>query len=464
MVISNKVLSIFFLFLSFTEISAQFECHSGDCNNGTGSGIYNVAGYTSGKYEGSFKDGKFVIGTMDYVKGGRYEGEWNEYIAEGFGIKYNQDKSYDAGKWESGILIERLDYTKVKNILKSKKENAPFQCLRGECKNEYSEGVDKDGNVYKGNFLNGFFNGFGVMKFKNGDKYEGNWNNGKIHGTGTYYNVNGHTRSGNWENNFFTINQTSIYALIVGVADYKFFQKLTYTTSDAKKMSKHWSSPSGGLVPKDNIKLLLDEDATSENILNTMSDLFAKADTNDLIIFYFAGHGLEGMFLPVDYDNGNNILSHGSVINIMKDSHAKYKLILADACHSGSLGVKYEEYISNGNQFPLSATRGGKSIREQTIEFYKSFANVKAGLSIIMSSAPDEISLEANKLQQGVFSYFLIEGLKGKADSDKNKTITAKELFDFVSKNVDRYTHGFQTPNIGGGGEHIPIGVVFDEN
>jgi uncharacterized caspase-like protein len=139
-------------------------------------------------------------------------------------------------------------------------------------------------------------------------------------------------------------------------------------------------------------------------------------------------------------------------------------LILADACHSGSLGVKYDEYISNGSQFPLSATRGGKSIREQTIEFYKSFTNVKAGLSIIMSSAPDEISLEANKLQQGVFSYFIIEGLKGKADSDKNKTITAKELFEFVSKNVDRYTHGFQTPNIGGGGEHIPVGVIFDEN
>ena len=447
-----------------TKLQAQFECHSGDCNNGKGNGVLKIAGYEAGKYEGIFKNGKFSLGKMQYLKGGLYEGEWSDFIVSGIGIRYYQDSTFEAGRWENGKLVEKMEFAKVKSMLKSKFSPQSIFCLNGDCKNGYSEGTDQDGNLYKGEFKNGFFEGYGTMKFTNKDRYEGNWKNGKMHGLGTYYFINGQTHYGIWESGFLKNNPTSIYALVVGVANYKTFQKLNFTTTDAKKIFKHWCSPSGGLVPKENIKLLLDEEATAENILNSMSDLYEKADSNDLIIFYFAGHGLEGMFLPVDYENGNNIVSHGSVINIMKDSEAKYKLILADACHSGSLGVKYDEYISNGSQFPLSATRGGKSIREQTIEFYKSFTNVKAGLSIIMSSAPDEISLEANKLQQGVFSYFIIEGLKGKADSDKNKTITAKELFDYVSKNVDRYTHGFQTPNIGGGGEHIPVGVIFDEN
>jgi uncharacterized caspase-like protein len=53
-------------------------------------------------------------------------------------------------------------------------------------------------------------------------------------------------------------------------------------------------------------------------------------------------------------------------------------------------------------------------------------------------------------LRQGVFSHFLIRGLKGEADANENSVISVQELFDFVGKNVESYTDRRQTPVIQG--------------
>lgn len=59
------------------------------------------------------------------------------------------------------------------------------------------------------------------------------------------------------------------------------------------------------------------------------------------------------------------------------------------------------------------------------------------------------------------FSHFLIKGLKGQADVDVNKTITIKELFDYVYKNVREYTGNVQSPMIAGDyDEHMPVGFI----
>ena len=90
-------------------------------------------------------------------------------------------------------------------------------------------------------------------------------------------------------------------------------------------------------------------------------------------------------------------------------------------------------------------------------------------MAVISSSAADEISLEANNLKQGVFSYYLIEALKGAADSDQNTIISAKELFNYVFEKVHQFTSGYQTPNFMGHtfGEldfsDIPIGICLPD-
>ncbi len=67
-----------------------------------------------------------------------------------------------------------------------------------------------------------------------------------------------------------------------------------------------------------------------------------------------------------------------------------------------------------------------------------------------MSSKAEETSLESSGLRQGVFSHFLIRGLKGEADKNSDKVVTIQELFDFVFGNVRDYAGNRQSPVLKG--------------
>ncbi|HMX40209.1 MAG TPA: caspase family protein, partial [Saprospiraceae bacterium] len=164
-----------------------------------------------------------------------------------------------------------------------------------------------------------------------------------------------------------------------------------------------------------------------------LSEVFAKASPNDLVLFYFSGHGLNGSFLPIDFNGFNNKLLHEEIAAAFNKSKAKYRLLLADACHSGSIVA-----MRSGDPEPA------------LVQFYKNLSKSVSGTALIMSSKADETSLESAGLRQGVFSHFLIRGLKGEADKDKNKTVTVEELFEYVSKNVRDYTGNRQSPVIKG--------------
>ncbi|MEO0042124.1 MAG: hypothetical protein RL329_1572, partial [Bacteroidota bacterium] len=69
---------------------------------------------------------------------------------------------------------------------------------------------------------------------------------------------------------------------------------------------------------------------------------------------------------------------------------------------------------------------------------------------VMMSSRSNETSIEGAALKQGAFAYYLVKGLKGEADIDKNKAITISELFSYVSKNVIAFAHGAQHPILTG--------------
>jgi len=93
-------------------------------------------------------------------------------------------------------------------------------------------------------------------------------------------------------------------------------------------------SPEGGALRDDNIRMLIDEEATRKNIKKAMSELFMNAGPDDLVLMYYSGHGLKDCFLPIDFDRYNNKLFHEEINEILRQSPAKYKLCIADACHS----------------------------------------------------------------------------------------------------------------------------------
>lgn len=242
-----------------------------------------------------------------------------------------------------------------------------------------------------------------------------------------------------------SLNNTTpkIYAVLVGVADYKHINSLRYTDDDAFRLYAFLKSPEGGALPDNQIEVLIDEAATQAKIIAAMRRQFLKAGPNDLIVFYFSGHGAPGSFAPVDFDGRSNLLSHKSIRDIFDQSKAKHKVIIADACHSGSLnkGVKSGEAAMNS--------------------YYSTLSNTTGGLALFMSSKAEETSIEVSGLRQSVFTYYLLEGLKGKADSNYNKVVTISELYNYVQQNVRRYSANKQSPVINGTYDrNMPLGVV----
>ena len=204
----------------------------------------------------------------------------------------------------------------------------------------------------------------------------------------------------------------NIYALVVGVSEYAFSaNNLNYPEKDAAEiynlLVKHPST--------DKIKLLVNRSATRSNILQAANQLFTNTNSNDIVIFYFSGHGFKGGFCAHDND-----FQYTELKKIFQRTKANRKIILADACYAGDMRT------SNAQKSPINVD------------------NQK--VCLFLSSRSDQTSMESLGLKNGFFTYFLVAGLRGGADADRNKIITARELFEFVNPKVKQYSDGSQVP------------------
>lgn len=238
-----------------------------------------------------------------------------------------------------------------------------------------------------------------------------------------------------------------VWAVVVGVGQYDHIRSLQYAKDDAYLMYAFLKSPEGGALPDEQIKLLIDGNATKDRVLRAMRQVYSKASASDVVLFYFAGHGLQTGFLPHDYDGFNNIIGHGEIYDIFKDLNVKHKLCIADACHSGNL-MTY-------------ASRNTESVQNVINKYYTAFDNSQGGMAILLSSKGEEKSVEFNGLRQGVFSHFLIRGLKGEADINSDQVITILELFHYIDNNVRSYTNHQQSPTLFGDfDKNMPVSSV----
>lgn len=426
-------------------------------NKPGGKGVFHFV--NEDRYEGQFKDGLFDgQGTMYYSDGSTYKGEWIKNKRNGQGVMTFGDGERVSGEWEDDQYLAdwgRLaayqgDTTYLRNC-------NSIHCATGKGKFTYN-----DGSKYIGDFRAGVPEGMGTIYYISGDRYEGGWKEHAPHGKGVMHYVNGKTVGAIWDfgrpvKKLFVKNErvnqgpvsvdrnqeVKIWAVIIGAARYSHMPALRYTDDDAYQIYAFLKSPEGGALPDSQLKLLIDEDATRGNILHAMRSIFLRADQNDVVLFYFSGHGLQGSFLPVDYDGYNNLLKHEEINNLLKASKAKHKLVIADACHSGSL-LAAKTTVQNALQ-----------------KYYAAFEDTRGGTALMMSSKGEEYSLEDGGLRSGIFSHFLVRGLKGEADRDRDRIINVTELFNFVYQNVRSYTGNVQTPTLTGRFDQLmPVAVI----
>ena len=227
----------------------------------------------------------------------------------------------------------------------------------------------------------------------------------------------------------FSGNDGNTYAVVVGISDYlngsdpqsgvqAQLSDLRYCDDDARIFYDFLRSPAGGAVPAENIALLIDNQASKAQIISQMESFFAKSGPDDRVIFYFAGHGANGFFAGYDIDmrNMNTSLKHKEVKEIFRKCRAKTRLCFADACMSGSM--------KNRARAVAEVTPVQVSVR--------SFEDEESGLVVLMAARSYHYSSENVSIGHGYFTKFLVDGLQGEADKNKDDLVTIKEAFDYL--------------------------------
>ena len=429
-------------------------CLAGDCIGGKG--VLMVNGDI---YIGDFKNNlRHGIGICYYFNGSEYKGAWQGDKQHGNGALTYSDGRIRSGFWSENIYqgssVSDITVKTGGPQPPTPKVNEKLEgCLLGNCKNGRGTYLFAGGNKYIGDFENGLPNGTGKISYANGDVYEGEIEKGSLHGKGMMISANGNKVQGIWESGKFiksigseiVINQVTdntpysfyegeVYVLLVGVSNYvNHREPLQYPDNDALNLFAFLRSPEGGAIPSKNIINLVDKVATRRNILDSLNAMLSRVTKKDMVIFYFSGHGIKGAFLPIDYDGTyEKVVYHHEIYSALQQSNAQFKMCIADACHAGSM-QEQKGFLGSS----------------QT-DFYQNSQSVQSDFAMLLSSTSSENSAEADRLQQSVFSYYLIKGLEGLADTNRDKRISIQELFNYVGDNVRKFTENRQSPTLTG--------------
>ncbi|MFA6456958.1 MAG: caspase family protein [Bacteroidota bacterium] len=244
-----------------------------------------------------------------------------------------------------------------------------------------------------------------------------------------------------------TSGQPQRWAVVVGVSEYgnPAIKNLAYADRDAKAFAEFLKSAAGGGFEEERVKILLNKDATLTNIKQALFNFLRQTVDKDLVVIYFAGHGAPEPANP----NNNYLLCYDTDPNSLETSAfpmwdvntaltryipSKRVVVFTDACHSGGISSDI-------------ATRGMSTTDGNLINQYLSdLSKTKEGIIVFTASQAGEVSQELEKFGHGVFTYFLLEGMKGEADFNNDYTVTVGELMDYVEEKVKRQTNGNQHP------------------
>ena len=215
-------------------------------------------------------------------------------------------------------------------------------------------------------------------------------------------------------------------ALIIGIESYANLPQAQYANSDASHFY-HYAHHALG-VPTNRIKLLTDSQAGRAELLKAMRS-WMRAEIvggrSDVYIF-FAGHGLSSSdgsktyLLPTDGDP--SLLDETSILRddlIASAKGAQTITLFLDTCYSGVTRTN-ELLITDARPIVIAPNENG----------------LPANVTLLAAATGSQISSSYEGAQQGLFSYWLMKGLEGGAESNSDRMITAGELHEYVSKRV----------------------------
>jgi Caspase domain len=252
------------------------------------------------------------------------------------------------------------------------------------------------------------------------------------------------------------------YALVIGISQYKDnlkgIRNLEYADSDASSIYNFLQQPEAGRFSREDMLLLVNEQATIAQIRQALTSFITKPTANDLLLIFIAGHGAPDPSAPhnlyvIAHDTNLSDMS-GTALPmselrryIEQNIRCKRVVLLLDTCHSAGLSTE--------------TTRGvGNNLANLYLE---KLLYQEQGRAIITSSDVNELSHESVRWGNGhgVFTYYLLQGLNGSADTNRDRLVSVGELFRYVRQKVRLDTEFQQNPRmLIGDSENLALAVA----
>lgn len=251
------------------------------------------------------------------------------------------------------------------------------------------------------------------------------------------------------------------YALIVGIGNYKHVGGLHFSARDAEGIYNTLTGQCG--YYHRNVRLLLDEEATKTSIMENMDWLatVSKAYDEATALIYFAGHGLEWLkkkpscyLCPHETEVKKlkaTAISESEFSEALRNIEGKLVVFL-DACHSEGAAQ-----IREGVEQPGDTRAGFPD------SYYERLRQGGQARAILAASQISEGAWEYSELEHGVFTHFLLKGLRGEA-SPQPEGIDILDLFQYMRAGVSEFFRsrgiaGVQNPVFEGHVSHFIVGL-----
>ena len=243
-------------------------------------------------------------------------------------------------------------------------------------------------------------------------------------------------------------------ALLVGISDYRYSSNpipasripaVPFAERDIDSLRAHFQSSRGGNLPPGAITSLPGAKATVAAIRNGIRNLLEnQAGPQDTVLIFLSGQGFaenasggpRGFLMAWDSDPQD------------KNSSAYSLLEMSETIRSNISRVKRIYLLADLCRVP-GATNEPNTINSL---FKAGLENMPGEMEVVLSSGADAKPIQVSRVDSnldgghGIFSYYLVKGLEGAADSNRDGKVTADEIYAYVSEQVAKATNGAQRP------------------
>jgi hypothetical protein len=234
------------------------------------------------------------------------------------------------------------------------------------------------------------------------------------------------------------------YAIVIGIENYR--QKLPkadFATQDARLVADYLIKTMG--YPEENVVMLLNDRASKSDLVKYFEKwLHNNVETGSTVFIYFSGHGAPntktGDAYLVPYDGDPSFIAEtGYSLNKMYEAlgklQAKEIIVALDSCFSGAGG---RSVIAKGAR-PLVINIQGNTALSQN-------------MTVLSASSGEQISSTYDEKGHGLFTYFLLKGIKNEDFLKPDGSIKMEDLFDYIKPQVERIArrqyNNEQTPQL----------------